>query len=270
MLSLFFYLVIFLFGLIVGSFLNCVIYRLEIGESFLKGRSYCPHCKHILSWQDLIPIFSFLILKGRCRYCHQKISWQYPLVEISTATLFLLILLNWPYFSSDRLLFMANLFFWWIISGFLIIIFVYDLKHYFIPDKVIYPAILVSGIWYLVSGIFLNLYTKDEILNTIYSAIGAAAFFLIIVLISHEKWMGMGDVKLAFLMGIFLGSPNILVALFLAFFTGAVVGLVLIALGRKTFKSEIPFGPFLVTGTFLAMFFGQKIIDFYLNLFLLK
>ena len=87
----FFYLLIFIFGLLVGSFLNCLIYRLETGGSFLKGRSFCPRCKHILNWQDLIPIFSFLILKRKCRYCGKKISWQYPLVELVTAILFVLI-----------------------------------------------------------------------------------------------------------------------------------------------------------------------------------
>jgi len=155
-----------------------------------------------------------------------------------------------------------------IIACFLIIIFVYDLKHYIIPDSVIYPAILISVIWYLISGIFLNIYTKYEILNTIYSALGAAAFFLLIVLISRGKWMGVGDIKLAFLMGLLLGWPNILVALFSAFFIGAIIGTGLIAAGRKKLSSEVPFGPFLVTGTFLAMLWGGEIVDWYLTFFL--
>ncbi len=257
MLNLFFSLTIFLFGLIVGSFLNCLIYRLETKESFLKGRSYCPHCKQILSWPDLIPVLSYLFLKGKCRYCQQKISIQYPLIEIATGLLFLSIF-NFQFSIFN-----------FIITCFLIVIFVYDLKHFIIPDKVIYPAILVSGIWYLVSGIFLNLYTKYEILNTIYGVLGAALFFLAIVLISQGKWMGIGDIKLAFLMGLVLGWPNILVALFLAFFIGAAIGLGLIISGKKKLKSEVPFGPFLVAGTFLAMFFGEEMINWYLNLFLI-
>ena len=255
MISFFFYFVIFLFGLIVGSFLNCVIYRLEKGESFLRGRSYCPNCKHILDWQDLIPLFSFLILKGKCRYCSQKISLQYPLVEIATGLLFLLIF-NFQFSIFNYL-----------IACFLIVIFVYDLKHYIIPDKVIYPAIIFALIFnfqFLISNQF-------SIFNySILSAIGMAIFFLTIVLISRGKWMGWGDVKMVFFMGLFLGSPKILVALFLAFFIGASVGLILIFLGKKTLKSEVPFGPFLVTGTFLAMFFGERIIDWYLNLFSLR
>jgi len=259
--STFFYLVIFLFGLLFGSFLNSVIYRLEIGGSFLKGRSYCPHCKHKLIWQDLIPVLSFLFLKGKCRYCQKPISWQYPLVELATGFIFLLFFLTSLNLNNFTYVYLL------IMSCFLIIVFVYDLKHYIIPDKIIYPAILVSGIWYLVSGIFFNLYTKYEMLNTIYSAVGAAAFFLAIVLISRGKWMGVGDIKLAFLMGLILGWPNILVALFLAFFIGAIIGIGLIATGKKTLKSEVPFGPFLVAGTFLALFWGQNIINWYLNFF---
>lgn len=261
--------VIFVFGLSIGSFLNSIIYRLKTAPHqllFKSGggfsRSYCPHCKHNLGWQDLIPILSFLILKGKCRYCQKPISLQYPLVELATGILFLLIVF---YFSSDFLFSIFCL----LISCFLIIIFVYDLKYYIIPDKVIYPVILVSGIWYFVSGIFLNLYTKYEILNAAYSAVGAASFFLIIVLVSRGRWMGIGDIKLAFFMGLFLSFPGILIALFSSFLVGAVLGLWLVAFGKKTMKSEVPFGPFLVTGTFIALFFSQPLINWYWNLFLI-
>lgn len=251
----------FVLGLSVGSFLNCVIYRLETGQSFLKGRSFCPYCRHTLSWKDLIPVLSFLFLKGKCRYCHQKISFQYPLVELATGLIFVLVF----HYSIGNLQFaILNL----IISCFLIVIFVFDLKHYLIPDKVIYSAIAVSGIWYFVSGI-LGYYTKYEIRNTIYAAFGAAGFFFLIYLISKEKWLGLGDVNLAFLMGLFLGWPKILIALFFSFFIGAVVGLVLIALKKKTMKSEIPFAPFLVSGTFISLFFGQSIINWYLSFYLI-
>ncbi len=243
---LFFYSIIFLFGLVVGSFLNCVIYRLEREESFLKGRSYCPFCKHILNWQDLIPVLSFLFLKGRCRYCQQKISLQYPLVELATGLIFILVIL-----TPSNIYAYAYLL---LMSCFLIIIFIYDLKHYIIPDKVIYPAIAIALIFNFPFSIL--------------SAFGAAAFFLAIVLISRGKWMGVGDIKLAFLMGLVLGFPNILVALFSAFLIGAIIGIGLIAAGKKTLKSEVPFGPFLVTGTFMAIFWGEKLINWYFNLFI--
>jgi len=269
------YFFVFLFGLVVGSFLNCVIYRLALPNfslknlGGLKNRSYCPHCKKTLSWQDLIPVLSFLILRGRCRHCRQKISWQYPLVEIATGLLFLLIFnFQFSIFNEFSIFNFLKLIYYWTIACFLIVVFVYDLKHYIIPDQIVYPAILVSGIWYFISGIF-DIYTKYEILNTIYSAFGAALFFLLIVLISRGKWMGVGDIKLAFLMGLILGFPNILVAISSAFFIGAIIGIGLMLAGRKTMKSEIPFGPFLVTGTMSAIFFGESLTNWYLNLFLL-
>lgn len=258
----FFYFIVFIFGLMVGSFLNSIIYRLPSGESFLIQRSYCPYCKHKLSWKDLIPIFSFLILKGKCRYCHHQISLQYPLVELATGILFVLIF--WILdFGFDLAFGFWNLIFYLVIACFLIIIFFYDLKHYIIPDKIIYPAI-ATALFYQLFGIW-NL--EIGILKPILSAILAGLFFLSIVLFSRGKWMGVGDVKLAFFMGLFLGFPNILIALFLAFFIGAIIGIGLIISGKKTLKSEVPFGPFLVVGTFIALFWGQAIINWYLNLF---
>ena len=272
MLNLFFFSFIFLFGLIVGSFLNCVIYRLETGGSFLKGRSFCPHCKKELTWQDLIPIFSFIWLRGKCRYCQQKISWQYPLVELATGLVFLLILRQFSLpveaLSEAGIFQFLNLIYYWIIASFLIVIFVYDLKHYIIPDKIIYPAIIVSAVWYAAAKIFFNLYTGGEILKIACAALASAAFFLFIVLVSRGKWMGAGDIRLAFLMGLFLGWPGVLVALSLAFYGGAIVGLGLIAFGKKKFKSEVPFAPFLVAGTFLALFWGNELAGWYQTIFL--
>lgn len=249
-----FYIFVFLLGLCIGSFLNCVVFRLEKKQSFLRGRSYCPYCKHTLSWQDLIPVFSFLLLKGKCRYCSKKISIQYPLVEILTGILFILI---WfcvtPGFTQIFSVF---------VSCFLIIIFVYDFKHYIIPDKVLFPAIGVVFLYQLIFSFrFLDFYP-------LWAGLGACAFFLFFFLASGGRWMGFGDVKLAFFMGLFLGFPNILVALFLAFFLGAIIGVGLIVFGSKNLKSEVPFGPFLITGTFVALLYGQEIIQWYTHLFL--
>jgi len=234
--------IIFLLGLAVGSFLNCFIYRLEENKSFLQGRSFCPFCRHKLSWPDLIPVLSFLFLKGKCRYCHKKISWQYPLVEIFTGLIFFLIFnFQLPIFN-------------FIIAPFLIIIFVYDLKHFLIPDKIIYPAIIITALF------------NFQIINLL-SALAAAGFFLAIVLVSGGRWMGVGDVKLGFLMGLLLGFPNILVSLFLAFMMGAIIGIGLILFGKKTMRSEVPFGPFLVGGTFITLFWGQQLINWYLSFY---
>ena len=256
----FYFIIFFIFGLTIGSFLNSVIYRLQKGEIFPSGRSYCPNCKERLSWSDLIPVLSFLILKGKCRYCQKPISLQYPLVELTTGVLFALIAKVEPVFTLSQLIATLYLF---IICSLLIIIFVYDLKRYIIPDKIIYPAILISLIF---NFQFLIPKQLPILSNLILSALGSAAFFLIIVMISKGNWMGGGDIKLAFFMGLFLGFPNILVALFSAFFLGAIIGLGLILAGKKTMRSEIPFGPFLVTGTFIAFFWGEEIITWYLRL----
>jgi len=264
------FLSVFLLGAIVGSFLNCVIYRLETGGNFLKGRSFCPLCKKELAWQDLFPIFSFIFLKGKCRYCQQKISWQYPLVEIAAGTIFLLVFKLFFLNSEVLLADCLGLLYYWTIAAFLIVIFVYDLKHYIIPDKIIYPAIIVSGAWYLISGIFFNSYAGYGMLNTAYAALGAAAFFLFIVLVSRGRWMGAGDIKLAFLMGLILGWPGILAALLLAFYLGAIIGVGLMILKKKELKSEVPFAPFLVVGTFLILFWENELLDWYQAIFLLK
>ena len=261
------YLFIFILGSVVGSFLNCVIYRLETGQGFVFGRSFCPHCKHFLGWKDLIPILSFLILKGKCRYCQNRISFQYSLVELSTAFLFLLNF--YQFWNHITLSGFIDLIFLFIISSFLILIFVYDLKHYLIPDKVIHSTIGFTLLYQFFKVWNFGHWNLFEIWNLVIGIL-PSLFFLAIILISKETWMGWGDFKLSILMGLFLGWPKILVALFFAFFSGAIVGLMLIFLKRKTIKSQIPFGPFLVSGTFLAMFFGEKIINWYLNLILLK
>ncbi len=254
---------IFLLGLCAGSFLNCVIYRLETGKDFCGGRSYCPQCKKQLGFFDLIPVLSFLFLKGKCRYCSQKISLQYPLVEISTALIFLLIF-NFQFLISKQfsIFIFLNLIYYWLISCFLIIIFVYDLKHYLIPTKIIYLATIISLIFnfqFLISKQF-------SIFNSaIVSAANVGLFFWLIVLFSKEQWLGLGDAKLGLLMSLFLGFPKIILALFSAFLIGAIIGLILILLGKKQLKSQVPFGPFLIVGTFLALFWGKEIIEWYLN-----
>ena len=266
-------LVVFLFGLSVGSFLNALIWRFEVSDGFAKnprkiksllsklitGRSQCPLCDHTLSWQDLIPLLSFLLLKGKCRYCNEKISFQYPLVELAVGMLFVLM------FHIASAINIELLYLWTIVS-LLTVIFVYDLKHFIIPDKVLYPAILISLIWYVVGGTQ-GFIESQQMAYVLYSALGAAAFFFAIYLLSKGRAMGFGDVKLALFMGMFLSWPNILVALAVAFGSGATIGLILMLLKRKTMRSEVPFGPFLILGTFTAFLWGEVLVDFYLSYF---
>ena len=250
---------IFILGLEVGSFLNVVIYRIHKKESFLKGRSYCPHCRHKLNWYDLIPLLSFVFLKGKCRYCKKSISIQYPLVEIATGILFLTI---FKFLGINEFSFLSfqSIYLWYllVIISISIIIFVYDLKHLLISDVLIYSATGIVLLYRLIN--------LQDLKISFLSAIGAMLFFLFIFLISKGKWLGFGDVKLVFFMGLFLSFPNILVALFLSFLIGAIIGVAMISFKKGTLKSEVPFGPFLITGTYLALFFGEKIVDWYMNL----
>jgi len=249
--------IFFILGLIIGSFLNVVIVRLETNESILFSRSHCPHCHTPLKWFELIPLLSFVFQKGRCRYCQKKISWQYPLVELATGFLFLVI-----YSLGFQI---WELGFYLLIACFLLIVFVYDFKYYLIPDEVIYPAIGLSIIFNFL--VFLRILpagqNSDFILNwwnPFLSGFLVSGFFLFLILITKGKGMGLGDVKLGFLMGLLLGWPRIIIALVLSFASGALVGLLLVFLKRKTLKSKIPFGPFLTASTLLTLLFGHYLV----------
>lgn len=296
------YFIIFIFGLLVGSFLNSVIYRLENKKGFILGRSICPQCKHKLAWYDLIPVFTFIFLKGRCRYCQKKISWQYPLVELATGLLFLQIF-NFQFslrlgasgpgaiFNEFSIIQFSNLIFLFYVFSSLLVIFVYDLKHFIIPDKIIYPAIGITFVYRLFEALEFRIWDLFRILapypteswysgsdfkfqifdnltfNWLLAGLGCSLFFLAIYLLSKGRWLGFGDVKLALLLGLFLGWPQILVALFLSFVIGAIIGIGLIVFKNKSLKSQVPFAPFLIIGAFIAFFWGEQILDWYLSLF---
>jgi len=244
----------FLLGIFLGSFLNCITARLGSSKSFAKGRSQCPHCNHDLSWQDLMPIFSFLFLRGKCRYCHKKISWQYPISEL----LFGLIVGFHFYFFDGHIL---NLVLQILISAFLFVIFFYDLNHCLIPVDFVYWGIGVYTIYAFINGSFAS---WDKAFPILLGILVPAGFFWLIYALSKEKWMGSGDVKLMFLIG-FLGMPNVLISLLIAVVSGGIIGLILIVLKKKTPKSEIPFGPFLIAGYWITLFWGQNLIQWYFN-----
>lgn len=257
------YLFIFLFGLAVGSFLNCLIYRLEINQK-PTGSSFCPSCKHNLSTIDLIPIFSYLFLKGKCRYCGEKISIQYPLVEALTGVIFLFttLFLGLPATFLGVLEIVLLL----IVFSLLIVVFVYDLKHFIIPNKIIYPAILTA--FFLAA---LNSFLVQDLFLILSSVVAGGVFFLFflsIYLLTKGKGIGFGDVRYSFFLGLFLGFPRGLVGLFFSFIIGAIIGIALIIFGSKGRKDMIPFGPFLVVGTFIGFFLGEVIIDFYFSFLL--
>lgn len=260
--------IIFIFGLIIGSFLNVVILRLEAKKSFLFGRSACPSCKKTIGWYDNIPLVSFLALGGRCRQCKKSISWQYPLVEFFTAAIF--VWLNWHFGLSLKFFVLA------VSSCFLLIIFVYDLKYYLILDRVAVPAIIFA----FLANLYLGLGFWNLILGAIIGGgFFALQFFASCIVLSFNKqfsvsfkwedkgkWVGDGDIRLGILMGLILGWKFLLVALFLAYTIGAIFGLVLIAWNKKKMSSAVPFGPFLVAATFIAIVYGRDLLNWYLNL----
>lgn len=236
----------------MGSFLNVVVLRTKKKESFLIKRSHCARCGHVLGFWDLVPLFSFIFQKGRCGYCYKKISAQYFLMELATGAVFLFIYL----FSPNYCAIIFNV----IISCFLIIIFLYDLKYYLILNKFTMPAMVVA----LLGNILLGREWWDLLLG----ALIAGGFFFLQYVVSKGKWIGGGDIRLGILMGLILGWQGALLALFIAYFIGAVAGMALIIAKRKKFKDAMPFGTFLCAATFAVMLVGRYVLDWYLGLLL--
>jgi leader peptidase (prepilin peptidase) / N-methyltransferase len=256
--------IFFILGSVVGSFLNVVILRLPEDKS-LHGRSACPHCHTQLRWYDLVPLISFLVLGGRCRTCRKPVSWRYFIIEFLTGLTFALLFM-WlrPATAFDFVLFARAIFF----SCFLVITFVVDLEHYLILDWVLLPA----GIIILLLNIGLDLVSLPTVWwqgHTVSGLIGGGAVCLLfygIWRLSRGQWMGFGDVKLVFVLGLMVGWPLIIVNLFLGFGIGALVSLVLLALGTKKMKSAIPFGTFLAVSAFITMVCGSNLWVWYLTL----
>ncbi|MGC9031455.1 MAG: prepilin peptidase, partial [Minisyncoccia bacterium] len=205
------------------------------------------------------PILSFIFLKGKCRYCKEKISLQYPLVEFFTGFLFFLTYFKFSFYDFKNFFYFLSLL---IIHSCLILIFVFDLKYYLIPDSFLVIGILFSFLYNL--PFFLKNFSYFELFLSFLPAI----LFFFLWLISKGNWIGFGDVKMAIFMAIFLFWPKVLLAVFLSSLLGAFLGVILIFFGKKTLKSQIPFGPFLVLGTLTTFFFGENIINWYLSKFI--
>lgn len=209
-----------------------------------------------------MPIFSFVLLKGRCRYCREKISWQYPIVEILSGLIWVgffwkvygLNSLNSLNFSDS-----LNFFYYIFILSALLIIAVYDFKWKIIPDKIVYPAIVVVLIFNLFE--ILKYQNIAIFFRSLSVAIIAFLFFFLIYYFSKGRAMGFGDAKLAFLIGLFLNPASAVIAFTLSFIIGAAFGIILLGLGKETLKSQIAFGPFLAIGTFIAFFFSDFIFQ---------
>ena len=248
-------LIFFAFGLIIGSFLNVVIIRYHTERSF-GGRSACMSCQNTLSWHELIPLFSFVALGGRCKTCQVKISFQYPLVELITGIIFAFLFLKFQnIFFFYTFSFVTIYAYYAVIFSLLIVISTYDLKHKIIPDtlSLIFGLLAFVGLFIFDrSGLHLHLLSLWDFLAGPLLALPFAAIWFL----SRGTWMGLGDAKLALGLGWLLGFSKALSGVVLAFWSGAVIGLVLIAFTKKYgMKSEIPFAPFLVLGATIAFLF---------------
>ncbi len=247
--------IFFIFGLIIGSFLNVVIYRYNTERSF-GGRSACMSCQSKLAWYELIPVFSFVVLRGRCRTCQTKISKQYPLVEFATGIIFALLFLKFQdIFFASTAGFAVTFAFYGTIFSLLIVIATYDLKHKIIPDTL---ALVLAVLTFI--GLFFftdyGLVPHMPGLWDFLSGLVVAGPFAAIWLLSRGTWMGLGDAKLAVGLGWLLGLSRVLSGVVVAFWSGAIIGLLLIIFSRKHgMKSEIPFAPFLVLGAIIAFLF---------------
>jgi len=245
---------IFILGLIVGSFSNVCIYRIPKNESIIFPASHCPKCHSNISPVDNIPLLSYILLKGRCRNCKSKISIQYPIVELLTGLIYLIISLIYG-LSIQTLIYI-------ILSSALIIIAFIDLNEEIVPDVISLPGIVI--------GFIISFFvTYISFINSALGILAGGGIILIIGLagsvIFKKEAMGGGDVKLAAMIGAFLGWKYIIVSLFLGFFLGAVTGIILILSKIKSREDLVPFGPFIVLGSFVTILWGEKIISWYLG-----
>jgi leader peptidase (prepilin peptidase)/N-methyltransferase len=249
-------------GLIIGSFLNVVIFRFNTERSF-GGRSSCMNCGNTLTWYELVPLFSFLFLRGRCRNCKAKISIQYPIVEFITGILFASLFLKFQdVFYLNTIAFAISYAYYAIMFSILLVIAVYDFRHKIIPDilSLVFGVVAFIGLFLFSDYVFYpHIPSVWEFLSGLFLALP----FALLWLVSRGTWMGLGDAKLALGLGWLLGYTRILSGAVLAFWSGAILGLILIVFSKKYgVKSEIPFAPFLALGVLLAFLFELSLFPF--------
>lgn len=279
---------LFIFGLAIGSFLNVVALRYD-GEHFLfsekkiGGRSHCPHCKKTLRWFELIPLVSFAIQRGRCRNCNAGISWRYPIMELLSAAIFVAIPLRFSYasyFAVHTASFVGFSTIWIVVFELLLLVAYIDILLGIIPDELNIALVIMGlvAIWFMATnfgignvsffGQFAGIFgfQQNVWINHIFAGVFGVGFFGALVAVTRGKGMGMGDVKLALPLGLLFGWPDILIVAMLAFIMGGVFGVAVIAAGKKTMKSAVPFGPFLVVAAALAFFWGSALFNWYFHL----
>lgn len=243
-----------LIGMCIGSFLNVCIYRLPLGHSIVSPPSSCPVCKTSIKWHDNVPVFSYILLRGRCRGCKTPISVRYPMVELLTG---LFALITWMEFGWT----LSALIFFFFITALLVITFI-DIDHRIIPDVISLPGIPVG---FAASFVLHDVGWLNSLIGIL---IGGGSLLLIAwgyQLIRGKDGMGGGDIKLLAMIGAFLGWKGVLFTIMASSFTGTMVGIAMMLRAGKGMKMALPFGPFLATGAILYIFFGTQIIDWYFN-----
>lgn len=263
--------ILILLGLCFGSFINALIWRIHKQESLesrshkaeysiSRGRSMCMNCKHVLEPRDLIPVFSWLILRGKCRYCHRPIP-DTPVSELLTPLLFVLSYVYWPMeFSTEG----KVLFGFWLVYlvGFIALA-LYDLRWYILPNRIVFPLMYAAALQILIQFVFFDLGIKGLGTIVLSVVIGGGIFYLLFQ-ISDGKWIGGGDVKLGFLIGAILASPVLsILYIFIAALIGTFVSLPLLATGKAKRSTHLPFGPFLLASAVIVYLFGSSLIGWY-------
>jgi leader peptidase (prepilin peptidase)/N-methyltransferase len=243
-------LLMFLIGLSVGSFLNVVIFRLNKKGGILTGRSECPKCLKRLRWYDLFPVLSYVFLRGQCRDCKDKISRIYPATELITAFCFLLFyIINKPVFGVEDFYYLI------IVASFVALIF-FDYLYFLIPDKIILPLTVIAIL-------FNYFFRRPEFMTLLSSALIMGSVFAIIHLVSSGDWMGLGDAKLLFLIGLVLSYPLGFLSMLLSVWIAALVGIGLMLLGKANRKTALPFGSFLAGVSIIIIIFQNEIQKFF-------
>jgi len=258
-------LVLFILGAAFGSFLNVVVYRSLKNESWTKGRSKCDSCHKQLKWYDNIPLLSYVFLRGKCRFCHKKIGLTHPVVEFLIASLFV-----WWYWGGTLFFNLTqhpfSVFqplFWLSVGLILMAILVADYLYLIIPDKFVAILLFLTVVYRLaltVSGIM----QLDDLVMAIAGTVLATGFIGSLWWITGGKGMGMGDVKLMVPLALLLGWPKVIVGIFASFIVGALVGVVLLASKKKKMGQVIPFGPFMIIGTFISLIWGEQLLRWYM------
>ena len=259
--QLFSYVAVFIFGLAFGSFALATAWRIRKKKNFTTDTSECEHCRHKLAAKDLVPLVSWLLLRGRCRYCNKKISRLLPVAELTGALFFLASFAFWPD-TLDTSLGYVRAALWACALVLLLILFFYDLQWYLLPNKLMYPLWGVALLDALLR--FAQSPTKAAAVATVSAVAIAAGLFYVFYEVSKGAWIGFGDVRLGVAIGLLLGSPWLAgLALFTASLVGILASLPGMLLKKKSLKSKVPFGPLLIIGLIIARLWGADIIDWY-------